>query len=395
MLHVRAQSFRTPSMLDVLLWISAGLWTLLLLQMIANWILVPELAKLELPPAPAWPSVSVVVPARDEERGIREAVSSFCGQDYANLEVIVVDDQSTDRTPQILEELQAQHPNLTVIRGTDPPEGWLGKPNALEIGRRAAKGDWLLFVDADVVYAPDLVRRAMSYALQQDTGMLVVWPEFETTEVLEAVLMSSMHITVFACMPLFLVPRTRITLFAFGDGVFNLVRRDALLACGAFECLKDAVLDDVGLGYKVKQAGHRIAVALAGPLLHIRMYHGARAIVEGFTKNAYPMARNHPWLLPVPFVLGTLLSIVPYVGLLSIFWSGVASTPAIAPIVLMHLVATGLVIRFHQPWYVAFLMPVREIGWWGILLRSFVTYYRKGIVWRGRRYDRQTRLHRE
>ena len=130
MLHVRARSFRTPSMLDVLLWISAGLWTLLLLQMIANWILVPELAKLELRPPAAWPSVSIVVPARDEEQGSREAVSSFCGQDYANLEVIVVDDQSTDRTPQILEELQAQHDNLTVIRGTDPPEGWLGKPNA-------------------------------------------------------------------------------------------------------------------------------------------------------------------------------------------------------------------------------------------------------------------------
>ncbi|MHC4696646.1 MAG: glycosyltransferase family 2 protein [Planctomycetota bacterium] len=382
-------------MLDVLLWISAGIWTLLLIHLIANWILVPELAKLELLPPAAWPSVSIVVPARDEEQGIREAVDSFCRQDYANLEVIVVDDQSTDSTPEILEELRAQYANLTVIRGTDPPEGWLGKPNALEIGRRAAKGDWLLFVDADVVYAPDLVRRAMSYALQQDAGMLVVWPEFETTEVLEAVLMSSLHLTVFACIPLFLVPRTRITLLSFGDGVFNLVRRDALHACGAFECLKDAVLDDVGLGYKVKQAGHRITVALAGPLLHIRMYHGARAMMEGFIKNAYPMGRNHPWMLPFAFALGTMLSMIPYVGLLSVFWTGVASTLAIAPIVLMHVVGTGLAIRFHQPWYVAFLMPVREIGWWAIILRSFVAYYRKGIVWRGRRYDKQARLHRE
>lgn len=379
-------------MLEVLLWISAGLWTLLLLQMIANWVLVPELSRLEPPVPAAWPSVSIVVPARDEQRGIREAVTSFCRQDYANCEVIVVDDQSTDSTPQILDELKLQHANLTVIRGEDPPEGWLGKPNALEIGRRAASGDWLLFVDADVVYDPGLVRRAMTYALHQDAGMLVLWPQFATAHVLEAVLMSSLYITAFAGMPLFLVARTRCTWLAAGIGVFNLVRRDALDACEAFESLKDAVLDDFGLGCKVKYAGHSIAVALAGRLVHIRMYHGTRELVEGFTKNIYPMIRNHPWLLPAPFILGALLDFVPYVGLAVELRSGPVTAPTMAALVVMHLVTIGLVIRFRQPWYVAFLEPLRQIGWWGIMLRSFFVYQRKGIVWRGRRYDRTTTL---
>ncbi len=374
-------------MLETLVWISAVLWALLVLQMLMNLLLIPDLSHLRSSQLAARPFVSIVVPARNEERGIRRAVESFCGQDYEDLEVIVVDDKSTDGTPEILAELQSQNANLTVISGDDPPNGWLGKPNALETGRKAAKGDWLLFVDADVVYAPDLVSRAMAFALERKVGMLILWPRFATSGVLEAVLMSSLHLVTFACFPLFLVARTNSSWFAAGVGVFNLVRRDALQACGVFESLKDAVLDDVGLGYRVKGAGQPLAVALAGPLLYIRMYHGARDLAEGMTKNAFPMGRNHPWLMAAPFIVGTLLSLLPYAGLLIGLLAGFVSVPAITALALMHLVTGGLTIRFHQPWYVTFLNPVREVCWWGILLRSFFVFRREGLVWRGRRYD--------
>ncbi|MGB2987098.1 MAG: glycosyltransferase [Phycisphaerae bacterium] len=373
-------------MLTVLLWISVGLWTLFFIQMVVNWVLVRDLRKLNAPSPEKWPFVSIVVPARDEERSVHRAVSSFCRQDYEGFEVIVVDDQSTDRTPQILHGLQSRYPNLTVITGTGPPDGWHGKPNALETGRRAAKGDWLLFVDADVVYAPGLLRRAIAYALEQDVGMLVLMPRFATGQVLETVMMSTLYLVVFACFPLFLVARSRNKWFAVGNGVFNLVRRDALQACGAFESLKGAVLDDVGLGYKVRQAGHGIAVGLAGPLVYIRMYHGTRELVRGFTKNAFPMSRNRPWLVAVPFLLGTILSLLPYIGLIAGMTHGFISIPAMIALILMHLVTVGLAIRFHQPWYVTFLNPLREVCWWGVLLRSFIAYHRHGIVWRGRRY---------
>lgn len=373
-------------MLDVLLWIGAGLWGLFLVQMAVNSALIPSLSKLRVPSPAAWPFVSIVVPARDEERGIRRAVTSFCQQDYESFEVIVVDDRSTDRTPEILRELESDHANLTVVPGTDPPSGWLGKPNALEIGRKAAKGDWLLVVDADVVYTPDLLRRAMAYVLEQEAGMLVLWPRFATGEVLEAVMMSTLHLVVFACVPLFMAAKSRSKGFATGNGTFMLVRRDALRASGVFESLKDEVLDDVGLGYRVKRAGHSMAVALAGPLVYIRMYYGTRDLIHGFTKNVYPMGRNHPWLLGVPFILGAILSLLPYIGLVIGLLAGSISVPATTALVLMHVVMATLVIKFRQRWYVTFLNPVREVLWWGVLLRSLVAYLRHGIVWRGRQY---------
>lgn len=168
-----------------------------------------------------------------------------------------MDDRSTDATPQILAELRTRFSNLKVIDGRDPPDGWLGKPNALEIGRKEAKGQWLLFVDADVVYAPDLLSRAIAHVVREEADMLFLAPNFTTKGVMEAVLMSTIYLVGAAAFPAYLATHSKSKRFAGGGGVFNLVRRDALTACGAFESIKDAVVDDAVLGYKVKAAGLR------------------------------------------------------------------------------------------------------------------------------------------
>lgn len=375
--------------LVVLLWISAGLWALFFIQTLLNWLLVPELSRQKSPSPTQWPFVSIVVPARNEESAIRKAVSSFCNQDYEGFEVIVVDDQSTDQTPDILRNLRSEHVNLTVIAGTEPPEGWLGKTNALEVGRTAAKGNWILFVDADVVYAPDLLRRAIAYVLEQDAAMLVLWPRYMTEGVLEAIMMSSLYLVVFAAFPLFMVARSRSRWFAAGSGVFNLVRRDALQDCAAFESLRNSVFDDFALGHRVKGTGHAVAVAPAITLVQIRMYHGIRELFHGCTKNVYHLAgRRSPWLMPLGFLLAMILSLLPYIGLVAGLIGGSVSAAAIAALALMHLVMACTVIRFHQPWYVACSNPVRELFWWGIVLWSCISYHRSGIIWRGRQYPK-------
>ncbi len=374
------------NVLEILLWVGAGLWIVFLLQLVVNGALIRDLRTFGLDPPAEWPLVSIVVPARDEERRIGEAVASFCRQDYPALEVIVVDDGSTDATPRILAELQAQFPNLKVVEGQEPPPGWLGKPNALETGRKHARGEWLLFVDADVIYAPDLLRRAVSYALRRDAGMLFLYPRLSTGGVLEAVIMSSLYLVPFAAFPMFLISHTRSRWFATGGGPGNLVRREALEASGAFACLKDAVVDDVGLGYAVKRAGFKEALALAGPLIRLRMYEGARATIQGFTKNIYPFVGRRWWTSAIPFVAGTLVSLLPYFGFAAELWAGSVSVPASIALVGMHVVLALLALIFRQPWYIAFLNPVRELCWWWILVRSFVEHRRAGLVWRGRRY---------
>ena len=373
-------------MMNLLLWLGAVIWILLFIQLIVNRVLARDLSKTKLKTVKNPPFVSIIVPARNEERSIREAVVSFCTQDYPLFEVLVVDDRSTDATPQILAELRTRFSNLKVIEGRDPPPGWLGKPNALEIGRREAKGQWLLFVDADVVYAPDLLSRTIAYVVREEADMLFLAPNFITKGVMEAVLMSTIYLVAAAAFPIYLATHSKSKRFAGGGGVFNLVHRDALIACGAFESIKDAVVDDVALGYKVKAAGCRLAGAMAGSLIRIRMYHSASETVEGFTKNIYPLARQLPWLLPIPFVGGLLLTILPYYVFFAGLLAGCISVPAATSLILMHMVFACISFFFEQPWYIAFLNPLREIGWWWIMMRSLVVYHRKGIVWRGRSY---------
>ncbi len=375
-------------MLQSLLWLSTAVWVVVLTQILLNRLLCRNLETVAPATRRVWPAVSIVVPARNEEAGVGAAVESFCRQDYPDVEVIVVDDGSSDRTPAILAELAARHPNLRVVSADEPPPGWLGKPHALECGRRLAAGDWLLFVDADVVYAPDLLRRAISLALSDDAGMVVLGPRLITGSAVEAALMSSMYVVGLGLLPLYLVSRTRSPYIAFGAGTMNLVRRDAVTAAGAFSSIRDEVVDDVALGFRVKGAGHRIVVGAALDSIKVRMYRGVRDAVAGFAKNAYPgIARVGPWILAVPFVVGFVASFLPYLALAAGLAAGRVPIVAVAALVAMHAAMAAVALLFRQPAAIIPLNPVREALWWWILARSWWSYRRRGLVWRGRRYD--------
>lgn len=372
--------------LDILLWTGAGVWALFVIMGVLNALLVPDISRLKVAGPGAWPFVSIVVPARNEESGIRKAVTSFCTQDYPAFEVIVVNDRSTDRTGEILSELQGGYSNLVVVEGTDPPPGWLGKPNALEAGRSRARGDWVLMTDADAVHAPGLLRRAVSYAAGERLGMLVVRPRHVTEGVLEAVLMSGVNFFFFVATPAFLVRHSRSPLFATGSPVFNLIRRDALEACGGFACLKQAVVDDLEIGFQVKRAGYPVGVTFAGESIAHRMYRGARETVRGFGKTTFPTIRRVPWVLPLYFLLAAVVSFLPYYGFIQGLIAGQVHVAAAASLVLMHATFAGIAWRYGEPWYITFLNPLRELGWLWIFTRSFFLYRRDGLVWRGRSY---------
>jgi glycosyltransferase involved in cell wall biosynthesis len=372
--------------IDILLWAGAVIWASFLLVGIINAVLVRDIDRIDVPPPREWPFVSYVVPARNEEANIGKAVRSFCSQDYPRFEVVVINDRSTDGTSKVLKGLQAEFSSLSVAEGRDPPEGWLGKPNALEIGRSRAKGDWILMTDADVVHAPDLLRRAVAYGLREDAGMVVVRPRHVTGGVLEAILMSGVNFFFFVVMPVFLVRYSRNPLLSTGSPVFNLIRRDALESCGGFACLKRAVVDDLDIGYYVKREGHRLAVAFSGSSIGHRMYGGARQTVQGFGKTTFPTIRKAAWLLPVYFALGLMISILPYCAFAWGLVAGRMILPALISLAIMHVVFAGIAWRYQEPWYIAFTNPLRELGWLWIFARSAVLYYRKGLIWRGRSY---------
>ena len=262
-------------------------WVFAFARTILNLALVPRL-RARVPER--FPRVSVIVPARDEERMIERAVRALLAQTYPALEVIVVNDRSTDATGAILARLAREDERLIVIDNEEPPPGWLGKPWAMHQGSLRARGELLLFIDADVLYEPEAIGSAVAKIEERGVPMLTLTPHVEMHGFWEHVMMPQLAVFAFTLMPLWLVNRTRIAALALGGGTGNLVRRADYDACGGHVALRDAVVDDIGLGRLFRRNGRRTEVIVANDFISVRMYHGLGEIVRGFTKNAFAVA---------------------------------------------------------------------------------------------------------
>jgi glycosyltransferase involved in cell wall biosynthesis len=360
-------------------------WALSLLRTIVNLALIPHLHADAQPERE--PFVSVVIPARDEARVIEQTVRAFLAQTYPNFEVIVINDRSTDGTGEILRGLFDDR--LTIIDGDEPPPGWLGKPWALDQGSRVARGELLLFVDADVVYAPAAIRAAVAHREIRQTALLSLLPHFEMRGLGENAAMPMLAMFCFTFMPTWMSNRTRFAALAIGGGTGNLVTRSAYAAGGGHEALRDSVVDDVALARLVRRSGGTTEVVRADELVSLRMYHGLAEVVEGFTKNAFAIyGRNYVFGLLIN--AGALIfHILPYV---------LALTGDRIGIVTVVIISVTRLILFRSLRYrldnALFLHPLMVAIWIWIFLRSmWLTGIRRQILWRGRTYDaRQTRF---
>jgi hypothetical protein len=238
------------------------------------------------PPLREGPLVSVVLPARDEERGVGAAVRSLRALDYAPLEVLVVDDQSRDGTAAAARAAAGGDPRVRVIDGEPLPAGWVGKPWACWQGVRAAGGRWLLFADADVVHAPDSLGRALALARRLGRGGVTLFPTIETAGAAERIVIPAAAAAIGAFVapgPLARSPRSAVAIAA---GGYLLIERDLYDRVGGHAGIRGRMVDDVTLAARVKAAGGLLVPAPAGRLARLRMYHGAREVWQGWSKNA-------------------------------------------------------------------------------------------------------------
>jgi glycosyltransferase involved in cell wall biosynthesis len=360
-------------------------WLMALIRTLVNFRLIPRL-RAGAPPAYE-PLVSVIIPARDEARIIERTVRAFLAQTYANIEVIVVNDRSADATGEIARGVRDER--LRVIDGVEPPAGWLGKPWALHQGSQAARGELLLFVDADLIYAPPAVAAAVAYMQSQSVALLSLFPYLEMRGFGEIVSMPMMAMVFFTFMPTWISNRTRFARLAIGGGTGNLVMREVYESSGGHEALSDAVVDDIALARLIRRSGWKTEIIRADDLVSLRMYHGLAEVVDGFTKNTFSaLGRNY--LAGLLIVAGCIVfHIVPYA--LALTGDGIS----IATIVIISITR---VILFRSLRYrldaVIFLHPIMAAIWTWIFLRSiWLTGIRRKLLWRGRTYDAaQTRF---
>ena len=327
------------------------------------------------------PLVTVIIPARDEAHIIERTVRAFLAQTYANIEVIVVNDRSTDATGDIVRSIYDDR--LTVIDGVEPPPGWLGKPWALHQGSRAARGELLLFVDADLIYAPPAIGAAVTYLQARGVALLSLFPRLEMRGFGEIASMPMMPMAFHTFLPTWISNRTRFERLALGGGTGNLVVREVYETIGGHEQLSDAVVDDIALARLVRRHGGRTEIVRAEELVSLRMYHGLREVVDGFTKNTFSaLGRNY--VAGFLVVAGCVIfHILPY---------ALALTGDRYAIITIVIISITRVILFRSLRYrldaALFLHPVMAAIWTWIFIRSiWITGIRRKLLWRGRTYD--------
>ena len=332
------------------------------------------------------PRVSIIVPARNEEAAIEPALRSLLALDYDNYEVIAVDDRSTDRTGEIMDSLQKNSPEslLKVIHHRELPSGWLGKTHAMWTAANQASGEWLLFTDADVMFKPESLRRALAYAEAEHADHLVLFPQMIMHSPGERTMIAFFQtLFVFGHRPWKVAdPKTKDHM---GVGAFNLVRRSAYKAVGTYKALCMEVVDDMKLGKVVKNAGFAQRNVFGGDLISIHWARGAMGIVNNLTKNFFAVLSFQRGRTVLSAFGLLFLNLGPFLGTwLAHGWMRLPFAVALGS---MFAIYVGMSRRSSVRPYYFLLHPVSTLLFTYTLLRSmFLALSNDGIVWRGTKY---------
>ena len=337
------------------------------------------------------PYVSVLIPARNEGRNIARCLGSLLRQDYPHLEIVVLDDSSTDQTAAIVERLAEAHPCLRLIRGRPLPLGWHGKAYACHQLAQAAKGDWLLFTDADTVHSSHSVSSTLRAALQERADLLSLLPYCITETFWEKVALPLISFFFLSYLPIGLIAKSKDPLISAALGPFMLFRRDFYLRIGGHEAVRQNIVEDMGLGRIVKKAGGRLVLMDGTDVMGVRFYRGWREIWQGISKSAFAaLDYSLPPLLGL-VVFNFAAFIAPY-GFLarSLWWGGITLTQCwlpLAQIMIAWAIRLLLARRFRMSYAVAFLHPLTILIGVLISLNSVRwTLTGHGVLWKGRCY---------
>lgn len=268
------------------------------------------------------PRVSVIIPARNEARNIRRCVASLLGQSYADCEIIVVDDGSTDATPAILAELQrgAGGSRLRMIQAGELPNGWAGKPHAMAVGASVATGEWLLFTDADTLHRPGALAWAVQEAQQRKADLFSGLSQMEFADWSSHIIMPVVVMGITAQYPPARVANPNADT-AIANGQFLLIRRQMYDAVGGYvsAALRGSVVDDRDMAAVVKRHGGRVVLVDASQHVSVCMYRTLGEEWRGWSKNAYAGSRGGPLLfalmvlgLPIGTILPFILALVGF-----------------------------------------------------------------------------------
>jgi len=362
--------------------------------------LILNLRSLKIPPPESElpetaPLISVLIPARDEEANIKACLESLQKQDYPNFEILVLDDNSSDGTANVVKQIAATDDRIQLLRGEPLAQGWAGKPFACYQLAKKARGSWLLFVDADTTHAPHMLRSALALALKYGSSLLSGFPRQLTTSLPQKITIPVLYFVIMSWVPLWWLQRSKHPRPSLAIGQFLFFPAEEYWRMGGHKAVKARILEDVWLGIEVNRCGGRHVAVDLSPAVSCHMYRDVGTIWEGFIKWIYSVAALSRIALAALLVAGYVFFLAPFYWLWNEIFVVTVPSPW-QPIIILQ-VATIVVMRwlvdkrFNEPIISTFLHP---IGFSFLILTALYAGSRQavgaGVRWKTRLYNKGT-----
>jgi chlorobactene glucosyltransferase len=368
--------------------------SVVLINFIVNNILFKNIRNFKLPVdiLNSPPLVSVLIPARNEEKNIRRILNSMLKQDYRNLEILVLDDNSTDATGHIVEEFVKKDGRIKLIKGAPLPAGWKGKCFACHQLSKIAKGSYFVFTDADTLHYPNSISGSLAALLKNNLDVTSIYPRQIAVTFSERMSVRFINFIILSFMPLILVKHSKAPFFSTAIGQFFLFKREAYEKTGGFEFVKDEILEDINISKQVKRCGLKIMIYDGSDSIFCRMFTNLPDVVKGFSRFIYAAFDCNFLMEFIAVSFIELIYLGPFIllpiGIFILDWPAKIISLNIIQIFLIFTIKFVLAIRFKERILDVFFTPVSLAFVYLLAINSYrQSKFGKGVDWKDRVYS--------
>lgn len=370
-----------------------ALLLIILINFIINNIVYRSISRFDLPQKMLknGPLVSILVPARDEEKNIGRCLRSLSKQDYRKLEILVLDDDSNDGTCRIVEELSKKDTRIRLLKGRTLDRGWKGKSYACHQLAREAAGEYYIFTDADTLHFPNSVSSSLGALISGKLDVLSVFPKQIMVSVHERMVVIFINLAVLALMPLVLVKKMKSSKVSIANGQFLLFKKSVYESIGGHRSIKNNIIEDVAISKQVKKYGYRFMIYDGRSTVYCRMYNGLKDVIRGFSKFIFASMNYSITKLASVISFVMLLFMVPVLllplGLYVFNWPLLVNVMILTQVSIILLIRIVMTFRFKSRFTDIFLHPLAMLYIAVLSVNSvYQAKYGKGIFWKDRFY---------
>ncbi|MHB1346868.1 MAG: glycosyltransferase family 2 protein [Candidatus Humimicrobiaceae bacterium] len=342
------------------------------------------------------PLVSVLIPARNEQSNIEKCIRAFLKQNYPNLEILVLDDNSTDNTYDIVKKISGKNKNVKIFKGKPLPQGWLGKNFACFQLSRYAKGEYFVFTDADTYHSRNSVSSALAALLGNGLDALCPFPREIMVTIHERMTIPFMNFVILLFMPLALIRKSRNPLFCTGVGQYLFFKRETYFGMGGHAAVKGKILEDVHITKKTKEMGYSYMIFDGRKIISCRMYKNFKQVFNGYSRFLFSAFDYNIFMLSIAIIFFILLFLAPNlffpIGLFISHWPREILLSIAAQIGIVFFIRTINAFRFKEKLLDIFLSPLSIVYIVFMAVNSVIqTKLGNGIYWKGRTYQAESK----